>query len=135
MKLLLRLLIPIVVLIGAGYVMYSLIDSRPPPPTRVAEPVLPLVETIEAVYGDVALRVRAEGPVAPRVETELVTEVAMISRWYSPGGTISRVLTDRVPSGRGRDTSVVGSARVNTSLPKPTSPTRASCIWSPCWRS
>ena len=44
------------------------------------------------------------------------TEVTVISRWYSPGGTISRVLTDSVPSGSGKETSVVGSFRVKVSV-------------------
>jgi RND family efflux transporter MFP subunit len=76
MKLLLRILIPIVVLAGAGYGTFILVGMRPAPPTRVFEPVVPLVETIDVVLGTVALHVHAEGTVAPRVETELVPEVA-----------------------------------------------------------
>ena len=75
MKPFLRILIPLLVLAAAGYATYVLIESRPPPPTRVAEPVLPLVETIEAVYSTASLRVLAEGTVAPRIETELIPEV------------------------------------------------------------
>jgi RND family efflux transporter MFP subunit len=76
MKLLLRILVPVVVLAGAGYGMYVMIENRPAPPTRIAEPALPLVETMEASFQAVTLRVHAEGTVAPRVETELIPEVA-----------------------------------------------------------
>jgi multidrug efflux system membrane fusion protein len=76
MKLMLRILIPLVVLAGAGYLTYVMIQSRPAPPTRVVEPVVPLVETIDVSFGSVTLIVRAEGTVAPRSETELIPEVA-----------------------------------------------------------
>lgn len=76
MKLFLRIVIPVLVLGGAGYVTYMLIQSRPAPPTREAEVVLPLVETMNATLERVALRVRAEGTVAPTMVTEMVPEVA-----------------------------------------------------------
>ena len=34
------------------------------------------------------------------------TEVTVMSRWYSPGGTISAVVIDRVPSGSRNETLV-----------------------------
>jgi hypothetical protein len=43
------------------------------------------------------------------------TDVTVISRWYSPGGTISRVVIERVPSGSGNETWVLGSPTVKTS--------------------
>lgn len=76
MKLLLRILVPLVVLAGAGYTTYVMVENRPAPPTRVAEPVIPLVETVEARFETVPLEIHAEGTVAPRVETELIPEVA-----------------------------------------------------------
>ena len=76
MKRFLRILIPLVVLAGAGYGTYVLIEMRPPPPTREVEPVIPLVEIIEVSFGSVPLRIRAEGTVSPSIETELVPEVA-----------------------------------------------------------
>lgn len=76
MKVLLRILIPVLVLGGAGYVTYMLIESRPAPAIRQPEVQLPLVETMPAQFERVQLRVRAEGTVAPRTVTELVPEVA-----------------------------------------------------------
>ncbi len=76
MKLLLRILIPLAVLAGAGYGTYLLIESRPAPPIRVVEDPIQTVETIEAAFENVLLRVRSEGTVAPRIETELNSEVA-----------------------------------------------------------
>lgn len=76
MKLFLRSLIPLVVLAGAGYGTYVLIEMRPPPPTRAVQAEVSLVETIEVVFSSVLLRVHAEGTVAPGIETELIPEVA-----------------------------------------------------------
>ena len=64
------------VLAGAGYAAFTMIQNRPIPETRVVEVQLPLVETMEVEYSNVRLRVRAEGTVAPRTETELVPEVS-----------------------------------------------------------
>ena len=44
------------------------------------------------------------------------TEVTVIARWYAPGGTTSWVVIDKVPSGSGNETSVLGSLRVKVSL-------------------
>ena len=76
MKLFLRSLIPLVVLAGAGYGTYVLIEMRPPPATRAVQVEVSLVETIEVVLSSVRLRVHAEGTVAPGIETELIPEVA-----------------------------------------------------------
>ncbi len=74
-KLLLRILLPIVVVAAAGYAGYIMIQNRPIPEMRVVEATLPLVDTMDVVYSDVQLQVRAEGTVAPRTETEFVPEV------------------------------------------------------------
>jgi multidrug efflux system membrane fusion protein len=74
-KLLLRILLPIVVIAGAGYAGWTMIQNRPIPETRVVEVPLPLVETMDVAYSNVRLRVRAEGTVAPRTEAEFVPEV------------------------------------------------------------
>ncbi len=63
------------VVAGAGYAGWTMIQNRPIPETRVVEVSLPLVETMEVSYSNVRLRVRAEGTVAPRTETEFVPEV------------------------------------------------------------
>ena len=75
MKLLLRILFPLIILAAAGYGTWFLIQNRPEPSIRVAEAHVPVVETMEAAFGSVTLRVRAEGTVAPRAETELTPEV------------------------------------------------------------
>ena len=61
MKLLLRILLPLLVLGGAGYGTFVMMQNRPPPPTRVAEPVMPLVETIDVSFENVLLSVRRRG--------------------------------------------------------------------------
>ncbi len=76
MKVLLRILLPLLVLAGAGYGTLEMIENRPAPPTRVIEPEIPLVETVDVTFRSVQLTVRTEGTVAPMSETELVPEVA-----------------------------------------------------------
>ena len=75
-KLILRIILPILVLAGAGYATVTMIRNRPVPETRVAEIPLPLVETIKVGYSNVTLSVFAEGTVAPRTVSELTPEVA-----------------------------------------------------------
>jgi multidrug efflux system membrane fusion protein len=75
-KLILRIILPILVLAGAGYGTVTIIRNRPVPETRAAAITLPLVETIEAGYSNVTLSVFAEGTVAPRTVSELTPEVA-----------------------------------------------------------
>ena len=75
-KLILRIILPILVLAGAGYATVTIIRNRPAPETRVAEIPLPLVETMEAGYSNVTLSVFAEGTVAPRTVSELTPEVS-----------------------------------------------------------
>jgi multidrug efflux system membrane fusion protein len=72
----LRVVLPILVLAGAGLAMWLLIESRVVPETRPPAAVVPTVETMTASLSRVTLRVRAEGTVAPRTETQLVPEVA-----------------------------------------------------------
>ena len=75
-KLILRIILPILVLAGAGYATVTMIRNRPAPETRAAEIRLPLVETIEARFSSVTLSVFAEGTVAPRTVSELTPEVS-----------------------------------------------------------
>ena len=75
-KLILRIILPILVLAGAGYATVTIIRNRPAPETRAAEIPLPLVETMEAGYSNVTLSVFAEGTVAPRTVSELTPEVS-----------------------------------------------------------
>lgn len=72
----LRALLPLAVL-GAGVLAAkTLIDMRPEPEHTTPEPVVPLVQTVAARASDEPLEVVAHGTVVPRVETELVAEVA-----------------------------------------------------------
>ena len=75
-KLALRIVLPMVVLAGAGYAGFTIIQNRPITETRVVESPLPLVETMDVAYSNVRLQVRAEGTVAPRTEAEFVPEVS-----------------------------------------------------------
>ncbi len=75
-KQLLRILLPILVIVAAGYAGLTMIQNRPIPETRVVEATIPLVETMEVAYSSVRMRVRAEGTVAPRTEAEFVPEVS-----------------------------------------------------------
>jgi len=76
MKTLLRIVLPVLVLVAAGFTTFTLIENREVPETRIPEAVPPLVETISARFSNVTLRVQAEGTVAPRTETQLVPEVS-----------------------------------------------------------
>jgi RND family efflux transporter MFP subunit len=90
MKIALRVLLPVLVLAGAGYATLTLIESRPAPETRIPEQIPQLVETITSPYQSVTLRVHAEGTVAPSIETQLVLEVSgrviEVSPVLVPGG-------------------------------------------------
>ena len=98
MKLILQIVLPLVVLGAAGYATFMLIENRPQPPTRTVDVPLPLVETIEAEFSNVTLRVMAEGTVAPRTQTELIPEVsgrvieispALVRWWFLRRGRCS----------------------------------------------
>ncbi len=75
-KLILRIILPILVLAGAGYGTVTITRNRPVPEIRVAEIAHPLVEIMEAEYSNVTLSVFTEGTVAPRTVSELTPEVA-----------------------------------------------------------
>ncbi|MCC5839060.1 MAG: efflux RND transporter periplasmic adaptor subunit [Opitutales bacterium] len=72
---------PLVLLLAAG-ITALLVMARRPPDTVDPEPFLPIVEFVRAQPEDITLRIRSQGPVAPRTETELTPEV---------GGRILRV--------------------------------------------
>lgn len=72
---------PLVLLLAAG-ITALLIMARRPPDTVDPEPFLPVVEFVRAQPEDITLRIRSQGPVAPRTETDLTPEV---------GGRILRV--------------------------------------------
>ena len=89
-KLILRIILPILVVAVALYGAVTMIRNRPAPETRVVDLPLPLVEVIEPGYSNLPLTVYAEGTVAPRAESELMAEVfgrvTEVSPWLVVGG-------------------------------------------------
>ena len=75
-KLILRIVLPILVLAGAGYGTVTMIRNRPAPETREADIPAPLVEVTEISFSQVTMSVFTEGTVMPRTQSELVPEVA-----------------------------------------------------------
>ena len=75
-KLILRIILPVLVLAVAGYATVTMIRNRPAPETHQAAILLPLVETMQTGYSDITLSVFAEGTVSPRTVSELTPEVS-----------------------------------------------------------
>ena len=90
MRLALRILVPLIVIGAGGYAAFTMIQNRPAPETRAVEIPPPSVRVVVVQPENVRLKVRAEGTVAPRTETELVPEVSgrvtMISESLAAGG-------------------------------------------------
>ena len=90
MRLALRILLPLIVIGAGGYAAFTMIQNRPAPETQAVEIPPPSVRVIVVQPKNVRLKVRAEGTVAPRTETELVPEVSgrvtMISESLAAGG-------------------------------------------------
>ena len=90
MRLALRILLPVIVIAAGVYAAFTMIQNRPAPETQVVEIAPPSVRVIIAEPKNIRLKVRAEGTVAPRTETELVPEVSgrvtMISESLAVGG-------------------------------------------------
>ena len=76
MRLALRILLPLIVIAAGWYAAFTMIQNRPAPETQVVEIPPPSVRVIVVQPKNVRLKVRAEGTVAPRTETELVPEVS-----------------------------------------------------------
>ncbi len=72
----LKVFLPVLVLAAAIYATVLMKQMRPPPETRLVEPPIPVVLTMEARYSNVPLSVFADGTVAPRTESELIPEVS-----------------------------------------------------------
>ena len=90
MRLALRILLPLIVIAAGGYAAFTMIQNRPAPETQTAEILPPSVRVIVVQPTNVRLKVRAEGTVAPRTETELAPEVSgrvtMVSESLAAGG-------------------------------------------------
>ena len=101
-KLILRIILPVLVLAGAGYATVTIIRNRPAPETREAEIPLPLVETMETGYSNVTLSVFAEGTVAPRTVSELTPEVSGRVIDVAESLVVGGVLRERGPAAPAR---------------------------------
>ena len=75
MKLLLKILLPLVVLVLGAGAAKKLIDMRAIPEARTPEVALPVVRTLRAEFCDWRVQVPAQGTVVPRTESQLVVEV------------------------------------------------------------
>lgn len=79
-----QIALPLAVLAVAGFFAFVLLATAPEVESVAPEEVLPIVRTIDARPGDVRMRVRSQGTVAPRTESELVPEVSGPVVWVSP---------------------------------------------------
>jgi RND family efflux transporter MFP subunit len=79
-----KLLLPLAVLAMAGFGAFVLLATAPEVESVAPESALPIVRTMEARPADVRMRVRSQGTVAPRTESDLVPEVSGPVVWMSP---------------------------------------------------
>jgi RND family efflux transporter MFP subunit len=90
----LKWIAPLVVLTGSLVVAAVLVASRPDVATVRPEAAAPLVDVVAVRATEAALRIRAQGTVEPRTESDLVAEVAGRIIWVSPqlasGGFFSK---------------------------------------------
>lgn len=82
-----RILAPIVVLLAGVATSGALIATRPRAAATQPVASLPRVRVVEVRPEDVQVRVRSQGTVAPRAESQLVAEVAGRVVWISPNLT------------------------------------------------
>ncbi|MCG8592140.1 MAG: efflux RND transporter periplasmic adaptor subunit [Proteobacteria bacterium] len=76
--------LPFALLGAAGLGAALLMLTRPRVEPVVPEPVRPLVRVQSAIRSELQFRVRAQGTVAPRTESELIAQVAGEVIWVSP---------------------------------------------------
>ena len=90
MKLALRIFLPLIVIAVGAYAAFTMIQNRPASVTQQVEIPPPSVRVISVQPENIRMKVRAEGTVAPRTETELVPEVSgrvmMVSESLAAGG-------------------------------------------------
>ena len=76
MKTFLQFVLPVVVLVAAGFAAKTLIDMREVPEAEAREVLVPRVRTLPAEESDYEVWVPSRGSVVPRTESRLVVEVA-----------------------------------------------------------
>ncbi len=84
LKTALRVFLPLVVIGIAAMVTIALVRSRPEVPTQARPVELPSVRVEKVVVQDVAMTVVSQGTVSPRIESQLVPEIAGRVIWASP---------------------------------------------------
>ena len=83
-KTVLRVLLPVVVIAIAALATIALFRSRPDVPTEVRPVELPSVRVEMVVVQDLPMTVVSQGTVSPRIESQLVPEIAGRVMWASP---------------------------------------------------
>jgi RND family efflux transporter MFP subunit len=83
-KTVLRVLLPLVVIGIAVLVTMALFRSRPEVPTEARSVELPSVRVETVVIQDLPMTVVSQGTVSPRIESQLVPEIAGRVMWASP---------------------------------------------------
>ncbi len=79
-----KILIPVAVLALAALGGFVLIATSPEVESVPSEKTLPIVRTVAVQPGDVVMKVRSQGTVAPRTESDLIPEVSGRVEWVSP---------------------------------------------------
>ena len=72
----LRIILPLMVLVGAGFLGDLMIKYGKKPEGEKVAKVAPVVETVSVSFGDYQFKVVTQGEVAPRTEIDLVPEVS-----------------------------------------------------------
>ena len=83
-KTVLRVLLPLVVIAIAALATIALFRSRPEVPTQARPVELPSVRVATVVVQDLPMTVVSQGTVSPRIESQLVPEIAGRVMWASP---------------------------------------------------
>jgi len=91
MNLLLKIILPVLVLIGSVFAAKKIVDSKPPAGRRGAPPSIQSVEDTTLKLGSFPVLLESQGTVEPSNSTTLVTEVA---------GSVVRISENLVPGGR-----------------------------------
>ena len=83
MKLLLKILLPIVVLLAGGAVFFMLSIARERPRTRPPVRELPAIRAVKLEARDLRVSISSQGTIRPRTESTLVPQVSGVITWVS----------------------------------------------------
>jgi|GEM_PF-351856 len=94
MKLLLKVLIPVLVLVGSVFAAKTILENRPEPRTRPSFPSVQAVEATKLAKSNYPVVVRSQGTVQPTQSSTLVAEVTgtvvVLSDVFVVGGSFSK---------------------------------------------